>query len=299
MPKTATKKELEIMNFCKALGEAGATTEKEFLDIAHELGYVKNHHAVSRAKVPYNEWLGTQEDWGWKQLCVDEGWTASIEKGLPMSTARPSKHISAEDWKKMSKEEKESAAAEHGTPSAHLEERTAAWASFQLTERYNTLREDIVAENEKAGKASPKTAKQPNAPSHEDLDSELEKMRARVEKMKAERDQKSKEKAPPKKFDEVDKNGDGVVDRDEFEEHEKQQHKLWCLELFKTLQKDSKVNNAKYHFMREHQDVFGIGKENTGMISAAIWKEVKEEINYKSTDYEKSPWFEALLNDSK
>ncbi len=298
MPKSVTKKELEFVQFCKALAEAEATTEKEFLEIAQELGYVKNHHTVARAKVPYNEWLATPEDWGWKQFCVDQGWTSSTAKGLPASTQRPAKHISPEEWKTMSKEEKEAAALEHGSVSAHLEERTQAWTDFQKTPKYNTLCEEIALENAKAGKAPPKTVKQPNAPSHEDLDSELEKMRARVEKMKAE--QKSKKKAPPNKFDEIDKNGDGVVDREEFEEYEqKNKHKLWCLDLFKTLQKDSKVNNAKYYFMREHPDEFGIGKENPGMISAAIWKEVKEEINYKTTDYEDSPWFEALVNDSK
>tara|TARA_Y100000389_G_C17428960_1_gene501335 strand:+ start:939 stop:1838 length:900 start_codon:yes stop_codon:yes gene_type:complete len=299
MPKSVTKKELEFMQFCKALAEAEATTEKEFLEIAQELGFVKNHHTVARAKVPYNEWLATPENWGWKQFCVEQGWTSSTAKGLPASTQRPAKHISIEEWKTMSKEEKEAAALEHGSVSAHLEERTQAWTEFQNTAQYHTLCDEIALENAKAGKAPPKTVKQPNAPSHKDLDSELEQTRARIEKMKAEKEKKSKKKAPPNKFDEIDKNGDGVVDREEFEEYEqKKQHKLWCLKQFETSDKESKANNAKYYFMREHPEEFGIGKENPGIMSKEIWKEVKDEINYKQ-DYKASPWFGALLNDSK
>ena len=138
MPASVNK---TCKDLCAALAqiEGFAYTEKELLDMAEE-------HGINQTKAPAKSgsarkkslrafWQGknfplapedTPEERGWMQICYDEGWIPTKEKGLPVSPTKP-KGYDKDEWKALSAEEKE----ELGTTKAHAAERDAAYNAFK------------------------------------------------------------------------------------------------------------------------------------------------------------------------
>ena len=107
-----------------------------------------------------------------------------------------------------------------------------------------------------------------------------------------------KAKAPITAFEEADENGDGVIDELEFEKVQVEQHRKWCLKQFEGKDLTSSSNNCKYYMMHiVHPDEFG--PTETQKLTMKRWTELKEEVGFGKIEYEKSPWFQALENDSK
>lgn len=116
-----------------------AYTEKELLDMAEEHGINQTKSSpktgTARKKSLRAFWQGkncpmapedTPEERGWMQICFDNGWIDSMEKGLPVSPTKP-KGYDKDEWKALSAEEKE----EMGTTKAHAIERDDAYNAFK------------------------------------------------------------------------------------------------------------------------------------------------------------------------
>jgi hypothetical protein len=149
-----------------------------------------------------------------------------------MSTQRITKEYSKEEWDAMSHEERDEAAIEHGKKAAHVTERVEAWKRFQDSEHFDSLCAQVAEINEKKGKTPAKQTSLPPVRSHEDMALEIERLEQKKrdkaqKKQKAQEPQETQEvpevpQKPPRRlepvgpaFDKVDKNGDGVIDREE------------------------------------------------------------------------------------
>tara|TARA_B100000902_G_C27302151_1_gene913452 strand:+ start:690 stop:1700 length:1011 start_codon:yes stop_codon:yes gene_type:complete len=317
-----TQKELQIIDFCQFLANKFSLDENDLQDAAREHGCLKTRHKKERAEVPYNHWMKDENlSMGWRQICVENGWTEKVSDSLPMSTQRITKEYSKEEWDAMSHEERDEAAIEHGKKAAHVTERAEAWKRFQDSEHFDSLCAQVAEINEKKGKTPAKQTSLPPVRSHEDMALEIERLEQKKidkaqKKQKAQKTQETQKTQkmpevplkPPRRldpvgpaFDKVDKNGDGVIDRDEFEGYE---HKRWCLDQFKNKTTTNKTNNAKYHWMLTHPEDFGVGKTHTSTPEGDTWKEIKKIINftnitYDETTVEETPWKDTLMNDSK
>ena len=209
-----------------------------------------------RAKTVYNVWCGTH----WKEHCIQE-----YGKSLPLADV------------------KDKASGEI-TTNAHTDLRKEMYAAFQETEEYGALKATVEEENKKLGKSTPVKRKATKAQQIEELRKELEEVRKKNSESVEEQNEqpednsdeeenseevkeeevKEEEVKEKDEFDEMDTNGDGVVDREEFEAHLEQKNKQndtlceqqveWARKQFT---KSSATTCFKAWLMANHSDVYG------------------------------------------
>ena len=243
-----------------------------------------------RAKTVYNHWCGTQ----WKEYCIKE-----YGKSLPLADVK----------------DKESGEVKID---AHTKLRQEMYAAFQETEDYEILKKQVEEENKKLGKSTPVKRKPTKAQQIEELRKELEEVRRKnsesnesVEELNEqpeednsdEEEEEVKEEEVKDEFDQMDTNGDGVVDREEFEAYLEEKNKLnetlfeqqaeWARNQFN---KSSATTCFKAWLMAHHSDVYGPDKKTR--ISTEEYKEFKAQHdfdNYNGKNYnEQCDWFEFI-----
>ena len=267
-----------------------------------------------RAKTVYNVWCGTH----WKDHCIQE-----YGKSLPLADV------------------KDKATGEI-TTNAHTDLRREMYAAFQETEEYGALKATVEEENKKLGKSTPVKRKPTKAQQIEELRKELEEVRKKnsestesveeqneqqeeednsleeenseeVKEVKEEvkeeevkeevKEEEVKEEEVKDEFDQMDTNGDGVVDREEFEAHleqKKKQNDTLCEQQAewarKQFTKSSATTCFKAWVMAHHSDVYGPEKKTR--ISADEYKEFKAQHdfdNFNGKNYtEQCAWFEFI-----
>ena len=243
-----------------------------------------------RAKTVYNVWCGKQ----WKEHCIQE-----YGKTLPLADVK----------------DKETGEI---TTNAHTDLRREMYAAFQKTDEYEILKKEVEEENKKLGKSTPVKRKPTKAQQIEELRKELEEVRRKnsesnesVEEQNEQADEDNsdeeeeevKEEEVTDEFDEMDTNGDGVVDREEFEAHLQQKNKLndtlceqqaeWARNQFN---KSSATTCFKAWLMAHHSDVYGPHKKTR--ISTDEYKEFKAQHdfdNFNGKNYnDQCDWFEFI-----
>ena len=257
-----------------------------------------------RAKTVYNVWCGKH----WKEHCIQE-----YGKSLPLANVK----------------DKETGEIK---TDAHTELRREMYAAFQKTEEYHALKATVEEENKKLGKSTPVKRKATKAQQIEELRKELEEVKKKnsesnesvdeqneqpednsdeeenSEEVKEEevKEEEVKEEEVKEKdeFDEMDTNGDGVVDREEFEAHLEQKNKQndtlceqqveWARKQFT---KSSATTCFKAWLMANHSDVYGPEKKTR--ISTDEYKEFKaqhdfDDFNGKNYTADNCDWFEFI-----
>ena len=248
-----------------------------------------------RAKTVYNVWCGTH----WKEHCIQE-----YGKTLPLADV------------------KDKASGEI-TTNAHTDLRKEMYAAFQETEEYEILKKEVEEENKKLGKSTPVKRKPTKAQQIEELRKELEEVRKKnsesveeqneqpedeeenSEEVKEDevKEEEVKEEEVKDEFDQMDTNGDGVVDREEFEAHLEQKNKQndtlceqqaeWARNQFT---KSSATTCFKAWLMANHSDVYGPEKKTR--ISTDEYKEFKAQHdfdNFNGKNYnDQCDWFEFI-----
>ena len=244
-----------------------------------------------RAKTVYNVWCGTH----WKEHCIQE-----YGKSLPLADV------------------KDKASGEI-TTNAHTDLRKEMYAAFQETEEYAALKATVEEENKKLGKSTPVKRKATKAQQIEELRKELEEVRKKNSESVEEQNEqpeednsdeeenseevKEEEDKEKDEFDEMDTNGDGVVDREEFEAHLEQKNKQndtlceqqveWARKQFT---KSSATTCFKAWLMANHSDVYGPEKKTR--VSPDEYKEFKAQHdfdNFNGKNYtEQCDWFEFI-----
>ena len=243
-----------------------------------------------RAKTVYNVWCGTH----WKEHCIQE-----YGKSLPLADV------------------KDKASGEI-TTNAHTDLRKEMYAAFQETEEYGALKATVEEENKKLGKSTPVKRKATKAQQIEELRKELEEVRKKNSESVEEQNEqpednsdeeenseevKEEEVKEKDEFDEMDTNGDGVVDREEFEAHLEQKNKQndtlceqqveWARKQFT---KSSATTCFKAWLMANHSDVYGPEKKTR--VSPDEYKEFKAQHdfdNFNGKNYtEQCDWFEFI-----
>ena len=254
-----------------------------------------------RAKTVYNVWCGTQ----WKEHCIKE-----YGKSLPLADVKDK-------------------ASGDITTNAHTELRREMYAAFQETEEYEILKKEVEEENKKLGKSTPVKRKPTKAQQIEELRRELEEVKKKNSESNESVDEQNeqpednsdeeenseevkedevkedevKEDEVKDEFDEMDTNGDGVVDREEFEAHLKEKDKQndtlceqqveWARKQFT---KSSATTCFKAWLMANHSDVYG--PEKKIRISAEEYKEFKAQHNFDNFNgknyNDQCDWFEFI-----
>ena len=243
-----------------------------------------------RAKTVYNVWCGTH----WKEHCIQE-----YGKSLPLADV------------------KDKASGEI-TTNAHTDLRKEMYAAFQETEEYGALKATVEEENKKLGKSTPVKRKATKAQQIEELRKELEEVRKKNSESVEEQNEqpednsdeeenseevKEEEVKEKDEFDEMDTNGDVVVDREEFEAHLEQKNKQndtlceqqveWARKQFT---KSSATTCFKAWLMANHSDVYGPEKKTR--VSPDEYKEFKAQHdfdNFNGKNYtEQCDWFEFI-----
>ncbi len=218
--------------------------------------------------------------------------------------------------------------------SAHTPERKQMWKDFQETPELQEMKSEIEAENEKLGKVPTKRKptqkdqierlmkeleeeRKKNAHSDSNSEEELDESTKteevvestkteEVESTKAEEVESTKaeevDSTNEDEFDQMDTNGDGVVDREEFEAHIKEKEKKnetldeqtkWVFEQF---DKSTETTCFKAWIMINHHDTYGPQKKTR--ISSDELKEFKAQHHWADFCGKKytqeCDWFEYI-----
>ena len=242
------------------------------------------HHDGPRAKTAYNVWCATH----WAEHCETE-----YGRKLPLADVK----FKDGDQKGEVK------------LSAHTDERKQMWTDFQETPQFQEMKSEIEAENEKLGKV-PTKRKATKSDEIERLKKELEEERKKNTHSDSNSEEElveSKTEVPESKtevdeFDQMDTNGDGVVDREEFEAHIKEKEKKhetldeqtrWVFEQF---DKSTETTCFKAWIMINHHDTYGPQKKKR--ISSDELKEFKAQHHWADFCGKKytqeCDWFEYI-----
>ena len=256
------------------------------------------HRDGPRAKTAYNVWCSTY----WGPHCETE-----YGRKLPLA-----------DVKFKDGEQKGEVKL-----SAHTPERKQMWTEFQETSQFQEMKSEIEAENEKLGvlptkrkptksdeierlKKELEEERKKNAHSDSNSEEELDESKTEVVESKTEVVESKTEVVESKtevdEFDQMDTNGDGVVDREEFEAHIKEKEKKhetldeqtrWVFEQF---DKSTETTCFKAWIMINHHDTYGPQKKKR--ISSDELKEFKAQHHWADFCGKKytqeCDWFEYI-----
>ena len=201
--------------------------------------------------------------------------------------------------------------------SAHTDERKQMWTDFQETPQFQEMKSEIEAENEKLGKVPTKRKatksdeierlkkeleEERKKNTHSDSNSEEELVESKTEEVVESKTEVPESKTEVDEFDQMDTNGDGVVDREEFEAHIKEKEKKhetldeqtrWVFEQF---DKSTETTCFKAWIMINHHDTYGPQKKKR--ISSDELKEFKAQHHWADFCGKKytqeCDWFEYI-----
>jgi len=238
-----------------------------------------------RAKTVYNKWCAKY----WKAFCE-----AEYGRTLPLA-----------DLKYGVGENKGQVKV-----SAQTGIRRDMWTEFQKTEDFQTLQLEVDSENEKLGN-TPSKKKETQTQMIQRLTLELEETKRKAQSSKLNEEpplpefHEEPDTVSPTKnlseFDQMDTNGDGVVDRSEFEAHLKQKQNdtvdeqtQWAITTFGG--KSSETTCFKAWIMVNHHDKYGPQKKDR--ISSDELAEFKAQHDWKNhcgDNYtDQAPWFQFI-----
>jgi hypothetical protein len=271
-----------------------------------------------RAKTVYNVWCGNQ----WKEHCINE-----YGKSLPLADVKnkASGEITTNAHTDLRKEMYAAfqETEEYGALKATVEEENKKLGKSTPVKRKTTkaqqieeLRKELEEVKKKNSESNESVEEQNEQPEDEDNSDEEDNSEEESEEVKEEevkeeevkeeevKEEEVKEKEVKDEFDEMDTNGDGVVDREEFEAHLEQKNKQndtlceqqveWARKQFT---KSSATTCFKAWLMANHSDVYGPEKKTR--VSPDEYKEFKaqhdfDNFNGKNYTADNCDWFEFI-----
>jgi len=270
-----------------------------------------------RAKTVYNVWCGTQ----WKEHCIKE-----YGKPLPLAdvkdkateeiTTNAHTDLRKEMYAAFQKtEEYEILKKEVEEENKKLGKSTPVKRKPTKAQQIEELRKELEEVRRKNSESNESVEEQNEQPEEDNSDEEENSEEVKEEEVKEEvKDEEVKEEEVKEEvkeeevkeedeFDQMDTNGDGVVDREEFEAHLQQKNKQndtlceqqaeWARKQFT---KSSATTCFKAWLMANHSDIYGPDKKTR--ISGDEYKEFKAQYdfdNFNGKNYnEQCDWFEFI-----